>query len=104
MWWESNGERVLRGEEGFLSAECVDDFLEAICVRERAEYRVGLQIFDSLSYGQMIGALSLIAPVLLKRDVPRSELSAVTEGPVAGVFGHPLIKVEIGTAIGMLEW
>ena len=104
MWWTPNGERVLRGAEGYLFAECVYDLLQEYDLPEGVDYSVGVQVFDGLSDGQKIGVLSLITHALLRTEVLRPELTAVTEGAVAAVFRHLLINVEVERVAGASGW
>ena len=105
MWWTSCGERTLEGAEAKLFAEALLDLLDEGAPDQFEDYDLGIEAFDTLTYGQKISVLSTIGSGLLKRDVPRAELTAVLEGAIGAVFEHlrhcitvEMDEPELGTA------
>ena len=104
MWWTPEGERVLRGAEGCLFAECVHDLVLGSLLREDEDFGVGIQVFDRLSSGQKISALLLVTNALLRTDVPHPDLTALTEGTVAAVYRHLRNNVEAEIVLDFISW
>jgi hypothetical protein len=88
MWRTEYGERILEGAEAKLFAETLLSLLDELLLDEFDEYPLGIRVFDNLTYGQKIYALSTIANGLLRKDIPIVELTAVLEGAIAAVFEH----------------
>lgn len=97
MWWTSCGERTLEGAEAKVFAEALWDLLDESNLSESDDYGLGISAFDGLTYGQKISILFIVGNGLLRKDVPRVELTAVSEGAIAAVFEHlkNLIIIEI---------
>ena len=88
MWWTSCGKRTLEGAEAKVFAETLWDMLDESNLSEFDDYDLGIHAFDGLTYGQKVSVLSIVGNGLLRRDVPRAELTAVLEGGLAAVFEH----------------
>ena len=97
MWWTSCGERTLEGAEAKVFAEALWDMLDESNLSEFDDYDLGIHAFDGLTYGQKVSVLSIVGNGLLRKDVPRAELTAVLEGAIATVFEHlkNMIIIEI---------
>jgi len=97
MWWTSCGERTLEGAEAKVFAEALWDLLEESNLSESDDYDLGINSFDRLTYGQKVSVLSIIGNGLLRKDIPRVDLTAVLEGAIAALFEHlkNLIIIEI---------
>ncbi len=97
MWWTSCGERTLEGAEAKVFAETLWDMLDESNLSEFDDYDLGIHAFDGLTYGQKVSVLSIVGNGLLRRDVPRAELTAILEAAIAAVFEHMkhLIIIEI---------
>jgi hypothetical protein len=94
MWHTNCGDRTLEGAEARLFAEALWDFVSELEVDE-GDYDVGLEVFDSLTYGQKVSLLSIIGAGLLKPDVPMCKLTAAVESAIAALFDY-LKMVVIG--------
>ena len=70
------------------------------------DYYLGVNVFDRLTYGQRISALSIIGNGLLRQDVRTTELTAVVEGAIAAVFEHlrNCIRVELDEPEHHTQW
>ena len=95
MWWTSNGERILEGAEAKVFAEALWDLLDESNLNEFDDYHLGVKAFDQLTYGQKVSVLSIVGNGLLRKDVPRVELTAVLEGGLAAVLEHLKIMIII---------
>jgi len=87
MWRTSSGERTLEGAEAKVFAEVLWDFLDEINLGPDDDYILGVNVFDRLTYGQKISALSIVGKGLLT-DVSPVPLTAVLEGAVAAIYHH----------------
>jgi hypothetical protein len=56
---------------------------------------IRIRAFDQLTYGQKVSVLSIVGNGLLRKDVPRVELTAVLEGGIAAVLEHLKIMIII---------
>jgi hypothetical protein len=97
MWRTSCGERTLEDAEARVFAEVLWNLLDEAYLGGSDDYDLGVNAFDSLTYGQKVSVLSIVGNGLLRKDVPPIELMAVWEGGIAAVFEHlrSLIAVEI---------
>jgi len=96
MWRTSSGDRILQGSEAKLFAEILWDLIDESNLSDH-DYSLGIHLFDRLTYGQKISALSIIGKGLLLPDVPPVPLTAVREGSIAVIYHHlkNCIMVEI---------
>lgn len=92
MWRTSSGERTLDGAEAKVFAEALWEFID-----EADRYPYDIHVFENLTYGQKVSALSIIGKGLLQREVPPIPLTAVLEGAIAVIFRHMMncVIVEI---------
>ena len=99
MWQTQSGDRILKGADVILFAEALSSLLEEAMSDTLDEYEFGIEVFDSLTFGQRIASLSIIGNDLLRKDTPTVRLTAVLEGSIAAVFQHirDLITFEIDT-------
>jgi hypothetical protein len=88
MWWTSCGERTLEGAEAKVFAEALWDIVDEADLTEFDDYDLGVSAFDRLTYGQKVSILSIVGKGLLRKDVPRVELTATLEAAIAVVFEH----------------
>jgi hypothetical protein len=97
MWWTANGERVLEGAEARVFAEALLALVDEAYVGHFDDYDLGVNAFDKLTYGQKVAVLAIVGNGLLRRDVPRVDLTADLEGAIAAVFEHlkNMITIEI---------
>jgi len=94
MWRTSSGERTLEGAEAKVFAEVLWDFLDEINLGPDDDYVLGVNIFDRLTYGQKISALSIVGKGLLTDSSP-VPLTAVLEGTIAAIYQHMKICIII---------
>jgi hypothetical protein len=87
MWRTNNGDRTLEGAEARVFTETLWDFICEMEVDE-GDYDVGLEVFDRLTYGQKVSALSIIGNGLLTPDIPMRNLTAAVESAIAAVFDY----------------
>ena len=87
MWRTSSGDRTFQGTEAKVFAEALWEFIDEINLGPDNDYILGVNVFDRLTYGQKISALSIVGKGLLT-DVPPTPLSAVLEGTVAAIYQH----------------
>ena len=97
MWWTSCGERTLEGAEARVFAEALLALVDEAYLGHFDDYDIGVNAFDRLTYGQKVYILSIVGNGLLRRDVPRVDLTAVSEGAIAAVFEHlkNMVTIEI---------
>jgi hypothetical protein len=100
MWRTSCGERTLEGAEAKLFAKVLSDLLDEVNLNKSDDYELGVNVFDSLTYGQKVSVLSTVGNGLLRKDVLPVDLTAIVEGAIAAVFEHlkSLISIEIDEA------
>ena len=60
MWRTSSSERTLKGAEAKLFAEALWDFIDETNLSQHGDYVLGVHVFDNLTYGQKICALSIV--------------------------------------------
>ena len=94
MWRTSCGVRVLSGAEAKFFAEVFLNLLDEAYVFQFEEYEFGIEIFDSLTFGQKMCVLMTIANGLLREDVDPVMLTAAFEAAIAVVFEHLRNSVE----------
>ena len=106
MWRTSRGERTLKGAQARLFAEALLDLLDQENDLEFENCDLGIECFDSLTYGQTISVLHTIAHGLLREDVPAVPLTAAVEAAIAALFEHLPIQVdiEVEEAEARLDW
>jgi hypothetical protein len=88
MWHTEIGDRILKGAEAKLFAEALLDLVDDINLSPEDDYKLGVPVFDNLTYNQKISILAVIGNGLFKEDVPVIQLSALNEGAIASVFEH----------------
>lgn len=93
MWWTSSGERTLEGDEARVFADALWDLLDESNLNEFDDYHLGVKAFDGLTFGQKVSVLSIVGNGLLRKDVPRVELTAALEGGIAAVLEHLKIMI-----------
>jgi hypothetical protein len=106
VWWTAYGKRTLEGAEAILFAETLLNLVDEIRLSQFDNYYTGVEVFDSLTFGQKISVLAIIGNGLLRMNVPCVELTDVTEGAVGAVFEHliNLIAVEIDGPMRGSNW
>lgn len=95
MWRTSCGDRTLEGAEARLFAEALLSLLDQEISLRFESCPLGIECYDSLTYGQRISVLSRVADGLLREDAPAVPLTTVAKGAVAAVFEHLRSLVEI---------
>ena len=103
MWRTQYGDRILDGAEAKVFAEALLHLLDEFDLFDLCEfeYELGIQCFDTLTFGQRISVLAIIGNGLLRKDVPIVRLTAILEGAIAAVLKH--IENEIGYDIDTPE-
>ena len=79
MWRTSCGNRILKSAEARLLAEALLSLLDEAVYDQWEDYKLGIEAFDNLTYGQKISVLSTIAEGLFRKDVKPVSLTAVLE-------------------------
>ena len=88
MWRTSSGDRILEGAEAKVFAEALWEFIDEANVNPYDDDEFGIPVFDRLTYGQKVSALSIVGKGLLLPDVSPIPLTAVLEGTIAVIFCH----------------
>ena len=96
MWRTSCGNRTLKRAEARLFAEALLSLLDQEDALRHEDCPLGIECYDSLTYGQKISVLATVGKGLLREDVPAVGLTAVVEAAIAAVFEHLKSLVEIG--------
>ena len=95
MWRMQYGDRALEGSEAIVFAEALLSLLDEAILFKFVDYKLGVQCFDNLTYGQKISVLVIIGNGLLRKDVPSVRPTAVLEGAIASVFEHLKNKITL---------
>jgi len=95
MWRTQYGDRILEGTEAKVFAEALLNLLDEVTLCDFDDYELGIECFDSLTYGQKISVLATIGNGLFRKDVKPVELTAVLEAGIAAVFEHLKNKIII---------
>ena len=90
------GKRTLRYAEAKVFAAALEDYILGEYF-DRENFKSGIDIFDRLTVGQKVSALSIIGNGLLRKNVPCVNLTAILESAIAAVFEH--MKLRIGWEI-----
>ena len=88
MWQTEQGERVLEGPEAKLFSYSLLDVLDEVVSEEDDTFETEVDMFDRLTVGQKVSALSTVANGLLCKEVACVKLTAVLEATVAVVYDH----------------
>ena len=88
MWRTQYGDRILHGAEAVVFAEGLSSLLDEVVSGISDDYETGIEVFDSLTFGQKVSTLSIIGNGLLRKDLPPVRLTAVLEGTIAAVYQH----------------
>jgi hypothetical protein len=88
MWHTEIGDRILQGAEAKVFAEGLLDLVDETYLNPENDYKLGIPIFDNLTYNQKISILLTIANGLFKKNVRIIELTALNEGAISSVFEH----------------
>ena len=106
MWRTQHGERTLEGAEAVVFAEALSSLLDEANAGELDYYDLGVEYFDTLTFGQKISVLSTIGKGLLRQDIPPVSLTAILEGAIAAVFEYlkDEIVFEIDRPVSQSNW
>jgi hypothetical protein len=85
---------VLGGAEAKLFAEAFLNLLDEACVFQFEDYELGIETFNSLTYGQKMYVLITVANGLLREDIEPVVLTAAFEAVIAVVVEHLRNSVE----------
>lgn len=88
MWRTEQGERVLESPEAKLFSFSLLDILGNVISDEDEIFETEVGLFDRLTVGQKVSALSIVANGLLSKDVACVKLTAVLEATVAVVYDY----------------
>jgi hypothetical protein len=90
MWRTQHGKRALKTAEWALFREGMGLLWDSIemCYTFPEDLRTGVEVFDRLQPNQKLAMLFRVGKALRDRSEPAPDLTAITEGTVAAVFGH----------------
>ena len=96
MWNTTKGTRVLTGAEAVVLRNTIGELIDAIRAEQVQDEsaRLGVGLFDQLSWQQQFAKLLKVARPLLDRATPAPQNSALMDATVGAIYAQMLIGVE----------